>query len=330
MTDAQIKTLLRLHDEPCLYITEIDAHRVLMRHSGAFMDRLTRFYLDWGSRPDDVELPVKQVFTTAGIAGDFRVMPCTIETHALKAVKVIGTNEEQRTIRDKICVGKAMLIDPYDNHVFALFDVCALSSFRTAAIACLAYRATGRRAQRVGLAGAGRIGFYTAHLLHSVFGLERLDVCDPDDSQYERLQALCAHELPALQLERRSLDALCTQSDALFLSTTSAASLCNKDNSGRAPFIASVGADADNLSEIDASLLDTHRLITDSRQSLCLGDMHRWHAEGLIDPAQVTELSAFIHEPVQFAARYLFISTGVAVQDALVCQFIYQAHSTLS
>lgn len=143
MREEQIKTLLRLHDEPCQYISEMQAHAVLMRHSGEFFERLEALYRDWGAGALTVDLPVKQVFNRAGVAGDFRVMPCTIDALALNAVKVIGTNEEQRHIRDKICVGKAMLIDPDDHHVFALFDVCALSSFRTAAIACLAYRATG-------------------------------------------------------------------------------------------------------------------------------------------------------------------------------------------
>ena len=214
-------------------------------------------------------------------------------------------------------------MDPYDHHVFALFDVCALSSFRTAAIACAAYRASGQQATMIGLAGAGRIGFYTAYLLHTIFGVARLGVCDPDHSQYARLLALCDHYLPGLRLERLPLEVLCERSQALFLSTTSTVSLCDKGNSARLQFIASVGADADNLSEIDASLLESHRLITDARQSICLGDMRRWQADGLIDENQLTELKTFVHEPPDATARLLFISTGVAVQDALVCQFVY-------
>lgn len=320
--ETAIQELLRLGDEEWVYINELQAHGILMDSSTAFMAQLSDFYDTWPHH-DEIQLPTKQVFENPALAGDFRVMPCVIKPMKLKLVKIIGTNEEQRTIKDKICVGKAMLIDHYDNHVYAVFDVCALSSFRTAAIACLALQRSGLSPQAVGLVGCGRIGFYTAHILHRRYGLEFLSVCDPDPVNYGRFTELCSHYVPGLRIQYKTQDNLCRDSDALFLATTSENSLCDSSNSRHISFISSVGADANNLSEIDMSLIKTHRLVTDSLQSIALGDMHRWHSAGKIYLEMVTELKDFTTATHPQDKKILFISTGVAVQDALVCKFIY-------
>lgn len=318
--------LLRLSDEPCRHISEVEVHDVLMAHSHAFMDELASFYRHWPADAEgvaSVQLPIKQVFSQAACAGDFRVMPCVIEPLQLKMVKVIGTNEEQHQIKDKICVGKAALIDYRDNYIYALFDVCALSSFRTAAIACLAFSSTGLKSFDVGLVGAGRIGFYTAVILHRWLGISTVRVIDPDAENLARFCALCARYLPNMNITIMTSINSFANEEAIFIATTSQEPICHATNSRGVRFISSVGADADNLSELDETLLATHELITDSTQSMCLGDMKRWQDCGQLSPQQVTELKDAIDQPLRNDENRLFISTGVALQDALVCNFIY-------
>jgi len=322
MSSVSIKELLRLSEEPCIYIDEMQIHHLLMKHCCEFMEQLTDFYSDW-SDTDTVQLPVKQVFSHPAVLGDFRVMPCTIDDRQLKMVKIIGTNEEQRTIYDKICVGKAALLDYYDNHICALFDVCALSSFRTAAVSCLALSATEYHPKRVGLIGAGRIGFYTAYILFVWLGVKKLHVYDPKAENCERFIALCRHYLPELNLKIHENFTPNREVDAVFLATTSPKAVCSTVNCADVCFISSVGADADNLSELDSSLLKSHRVVTDSIQSMCLGDMQRWKMRDTINVGMVTELKDFFSQPGGNNDKIVFISTGVAVQDALTCQFIY-------
>src|SRR5258706_11752363 len=133
----QIQKILRLKEEPCLYFDEAQIHQAFMEKTPAFMGLLERFYATWHRNKVFTLMPHKQVFATEGLEGDFRVMPCNIqgfEGRLIKAVKVIGTDIEQKVIRDKISVGKALLLHPQDNFVQAVFDVGALTSFRTAAI----------------------------------------------------------------------------------------------------------------------------------------------------------------------------------------------------
>ena len=323
--DTLATTLLRLAPEPCVHFSEQLVHEILCTHAREFMDRLNAFYHDWQDETE-IDLPVKQVFSQPQLAGDFRVMPCTIAKRKLKMVKIIGTNEARKTVVDKICVGKAALIDYYDNHIYALFDVCALSSFRTAAISCLAFQLGRKNHLTTGLIGCGRIGFYTAYLLHHWCHIDRLYVHDPSAENFQRFAQLCRHYLPELAVDQCTKDALLEHSSALFLATTADTAICNRNNSSHLQFISSVGADADNLSEIDASLLTTHQLVTDSVQSACLGDMSRWKNDGLLTQ-NLTELRTLHSMPLLDAQQILFISTGVAVQDALACQFIYQKRS---
>jgi len=57
-------------------------------------------------------------------------------------------------------------------------------------------------------------------------------------------------------------------------------------------------------------------------QSMCLGDMKKWKTDIRFDETP-TELKEFILEEYKENRNILFISTGIAIQDALVCNFIY-------
>jgi ornithine cyclodeaminase/alanine dehydrogenase-like protein (mu-crystallin family) len=322
--DAQLKTLLRLEEEPCVYINEMQAHHAIMEGCNEFMDRLLLFYHAWSKAEVRVEVPKKQVFSQADVQGDFRLMPCIMSDDGLKFVKVIGTNEEERIVKDKICVGKSLLLDYFDNHVYAVIDVCALSSFRTAAVSILAMHLNLEDIKTVGLVGMGRIGFYTAYILYRWLGVRSFVATDSSKFSRNNFETLCALYMPDATIEVQTLDGVTGKCDALFLSTTSPVPFLSVSNGAHLQFISSVGADADNLSELDASLLQTHRVITDSLNSMCLGDMKRWQNEGNLDPSLVTELRALIQEPKGEQKKVLFVSTGIAVQDVLINRFVFE------
>jgi ornithine cyclodeaminase/alanine dehydrogenase-like protein (mu-crystallin family) len=321
---SDIKQLLRLADEPCVYIGEMQAHDVMMDGCCEFMDLLRDFYVAWGSDAIDVTLPLKQVYVDDEVKGDFRLMPCIMKQSALKFVKVIGTNEEELTVKDKICVGKSLLIDYYDNHVYAILDVCALSSFRTAAVSVLAFNFSGPQPEGVGIVGLGRIGFYTAYILHHWLGVNSFVVSDTEERSCDNFTSLTEQYLPNVSFELLPTDEAIAVSRALFVATTSDRSLVHSANGAHLQFISSVGADADNLSELDESLLDTHDVLTDSTQSMCLGDMKRWLQNGTLNSDDVTELKTVVRERDTSRGKVLFISTGIAVQDVLVNRFVYE------
>jgi ornithine cyclodeaminase/alanine dehydrogenase-like protein (mu-crystallin family) len=318
--------IMRLQAEPCLFFDDPRIHAALMDRVSAFMDLLEDFYVAWGDAEDLVAFPEKQVFTDPGLRGDWRTMPCTIRNYrgrVTKAVKVIGTNEEERVIRDKLEVGKALLLHPTDNFVQAIFDVCAFSAFRTAAISVLAWKHCAARAgEPAGIVGTGRVGFYTAVILAEWVGARALIVNDTDGGRCGQFQAALAARA-GLEVRAVPLDELARESHAIFLCTTSAAPLLGARRAGAAAFVSSVGADADNLSELQPDILEGRILVSDSRQNISFGDMGRWAAAGLLDRERIVELRTVVGRGWRPPRPVVFISTGVAVQDALVCQFLF-------
>ncbi len=192
-------------------------------------------------------------------------MPCAVErgrlgsegvASGIDAVTIIGTNEEERVVRDKISVGKALLLHPSDHHVEAIFDVAALSSFRTAAISVLAYKYGGYRHDDVaGIVGSGRIGYNTATLLRQWMGLSRLLVHDDADARKNAFTET-ANAFFGGAVHGAGLAELCRDSHAVFLAPTSSQPVVDGLRGRDARFISSVGADADNLSELAPDVLD--------------------------------------------------------------------------
>jgi len=304
-----------------MYYSEQQIHETLEANTNAFMDMLERFYLAWQNNDALVSQPKKQLFETQGIKGGFRVMPCIIkdfEGATIKAVKVIGTNEEEQTVHDKICVGKALLINTTDNYVEGIFDVSALSSFRTAAISVLAFKHTSSSNQDIGLIGAGRIGYYTALILSKWLGAHSIHVTDINVKMTQRFENLLKGEII---IAKAPLEELCSTCTTVFLSTNSQKEILTAANAQSFTFISSVGADASNLSELHHDLIKGRMIISESRQNIYFGDMNRWYKRGMITEEDVTELKDIIgldhpKKPI------LFISTGAAVQDALICHFL--------
>lgn len=320
-----IQDLLRLADEPHIHFNELQIHDVLVENISEFMEHLKKFYQDWNKNNTLVNLPKKQIFQTKYARGDFRVMPCIInEDYHIKSVKIIGTNEENKVIKDKICVGKSFLIHPYDNHIYAMFDVCVLSSFRTAAISVLAYHLLHTSPKSgVGIIGTGRIGFYTALILNNWLGIEHFYCNDINEKSRENFLQLIDKYMPDVHIEFIDIVKMETTCESVFLATDSQKSILNAKNSKKIKFISSVGADADNLSELDVSILKGRTLVTDSYHSMMIGDLKVWEDLNMIDQKSVLELSTLINDQNINMQNILFISTGIATQDALISQFIY-------
>lgn len=319
-----IKHLLRLQDEPFIHISDSQIHSILMKHASELMDVFKHTYIEWGENEESVRIPRKKIIQTPDLKGDFRIMPCiTTLRGGIKVVKVIGTNEENRTIKDKISVGKTLLLDWHDNYVTGILDTCVLSSYRTAAISLLAYSLTQeQQSQNIGIVGAGRIGFYTAFLLYIWLGVRHINYCDPNPRIAKNFETLVSIYMPELSLDLMDEDEVIKNSDTLFLSTDSKIPILAAHNSSHLTFISSVGADADNLSELHESIIHQYQIITDSLQSMHVGDMSTWQKENRLSKKDVTVLKDIINTHKPLKKRTLFISTGVAIQDAIIAQFV--------
>ena len=65
-------------------------------------------------------------------------------------------------------------------------------------------------------------------------------------------------------------------------------------------------------------------MISESRQNIFFGDLQRWFQAGLIKERQVIELREVIGHLKKEKQPVIFITTGTAIQDALICQFLFE------
>lgn len=319
MTSNNLKKVLRVEDEPYQFYDELNIHGFLIKNCNKYMDFILNFY---SNKLPNIELPTKQIFNSKTIKGDYRIMPCNIESLKVKCVKIIGTNEENLVIKDKISVGKAFLLDYYDNYIYAQFDVCILSSFRTAAISIVALVLLKEKKEikNIGIIGSGRIGFYTAFILNKWLGIKDLNIYDTKQSQYDNFNKLTKHYLPEMKITiSKTKNELLEKSNNLFICTDSKEEIVFEKTSYNLNFISSVGADANNLKELDHTLLNKYDIWIDFEQSKNLGDLKRWK-----DANINIVTNSLSEQKFKFAKNknIVFISTGIALQDALICYFI--------
>jgi len=147
-------------------------------------------------------------------------------------------------------------------------------------------------------------------------------VHDPDAASVARFRRFLGN---AVAVDEGSLDAVCEASASLLLATTSPTPILDARRVAGAVFVASVGADADNLSELDPSVLPGRRIVSESRQNIHLGDLRRWRDAGRLAESDIVELRELVGEGggiEEPGPGVVFISTGAALQDALVCDYL--------
>lgn len=325
-----LEKLLRLQKEPCIFVNDIEEHHLLMEHREDYFKHFEEGFRFWAANPDKVMITPKQIYTSPEIKGDFRVMPCQIHVDegSINTVKLVGTDEEERVVKDKISVGKAFIFHPTDNYIMGIFDACILSSIRTGACAALGFKYLGGNAKRVGIIGCGRVGYYSAEFISMFPSVETLVCYDTNPLNLECFKELVS--VRGIKCEYpMTIDEVKRSSDALVLSTYSPVSLISGADlkSNNIQFISSSGADADNLSELDPTVSEViSKVYVDTEHSLKVADLKRWKAQGLIRTEDVIELKEIIggrHKPDMTKIR-LFVTTGFAFLDCLTLDYMYR------
>jgi hypothetical protein len=106
-----VSRVLRLPNVPCVHYPEQAVHAALMDSLCPFMDALELFCRAWSEDESAVRQPPKHLFQRTGVRGCWRVMPYAIDRGwpaadsadaGIDAVKVIGINEEERIVANKM------------------------------------------------------------------------------------------------------------------------------------------------------------------------------------------------------------------------------------
>ncbi len=209
--------------------------------------------------------------------------------------------------------GVIVLADATDGTPLAVMDSIEITILRTGAATAVAAKFLARPDARTALiCGCGLQGRIQAKALARVRPIERLFAFDTDRTRAAELGEVVDEIVPA------DIVVTCTPSRAPFLERVAPGT-----------FVAAVGADSEEKSEIAPALMAASKVVTDvTEQCATIGDLHHAIAAGAMTRGGVhAELGAIVAGRRLGRERgdeiIVFDSTGMALQDVAAASIVY-------
>ena len=218
--------------------------------------------------------------------------------------------------------GVLALFDGRCGRLVALMDSAALTVLRTAAATGVAARRLARpAASSVTIIGCGVQAFAQVQAVSLVRPIRRVVAIDALPSAADRLATRVRSEIGIDATARAVARGEPHETDIVITCTPSRKPILGVHDILPGTFIAAVGADNEDKSELDPQLMATADIVVDSlSQASTIGDLHHALAAGTVTLDQVrgelgTLLSRSPYVPPDPRRTVIFDSTGVAVAD---------------
>jgi alanine dehydrogenase len=226
--------------------------------------------------------------------------------------------------------GAILLCDGESGALLAIMDSIEVTLRRTAAATALAARYLARPdAETILICGCGAQGAAQLDALRDVLPLVRCIAWDRDSGRASDLARYAA--MQGVEAEASSdLAAAARESDVIVSCTTSREPFLDRRMVRAGAFIAAVGADNPEKSELTPALMASATVVADSlEQCAAMGDLHHALAAGAMTREAVhAQLADLVCEarPGRTSADEItiFDSTGTGVQDVAAAAAIYE------
>lgn len=267
-----------------------------------------------------------------GAGGTFHAKGASLRLDRLYvALKLNGNFPGNPTARGLPTIqGAILLCDGESGAVLAIMDSIEVTLRRTAAATALAGRYLARADSRaILICGCGDQGEAQLAALRETLPLANCLAWDLDRGKAERFALAAAkHGLAAEAVS--DLEAAALASDVIVACTTARQAYLKAAFVRPGSFVAAVGADSPDKSEIEPALMAKAKVVTDARaQCEAMGDLRHAVAAGAM---RADDAHAELHELVSGARPgranaeeiTLFDSTGTALQDVAAAATIFQ------
>ena len=218
--------------------------------------------------------------------------------------------------------GAVLLCDAATGALLAILDSIEITLRRTAAASALAAQRLAKpESQTLAICGCGDQGRAQTEALAAIFPLKRVLCWDIDGGKARAFAATMARTLRLPAEAVGSLANATQDADIIVTCTTACSAFLRPEHIKAGAFIAAVGADNPEKSEIDPALMRAARVVADSLdQCIAMGDLYHAIEAGAITQGDVhAELADIIActKPGRTEADqiFLFDSTGTALQD---------------
>jgi alanine dehydrogenase len=216
--------------------------------------------------------------------------------------------------------------------VLALMDSIEITILRTGAATGIASKYLSKKnSEAITIYGCGNQGLISLQAISANRDLKTVYLYDTNRSQAEKL-------LKEIATFHKPIEAVCVNdvksaikdSDIVVTCTTSKTPIIDLEDVRPGTFIAAVGCDSEEKSEIHPRLISASKIVSDfTEQTAAFGDLHHAIEEGLVTKSHVhAELGEIIAG--QKRARenddeiIVFDSTGTALQDVAAALIVYE------
>ncbi|MGZ7080583.1 MAG: ornithine cyclodeaminase family protein [Thermoanaerobaculia bacterium] len=212
----------------------------------------------------------------------------------------------------------------------AIMDSMEITTLRTAAATAVAARFLAKRdAAVVAICGCGVQGRAQLTALSRVRSVRRAFACDVDAASAGRFAAEMEAAL-GIEVEVAELSAAVSASDIAVTCTSSKTPFIGREHLHAGLFVAAVGSDNPEKSEIRPEAMAASRVVVDILdQAAAMGDLHHAIDSGLMRREDVyADLGQIVagKRPARTSDDeiFLFDSTGTALQDVVAAEVVYR------
>jgi alanine dehydrogenase len=312
LTEAEVKGLLRMDEV-------IEAVERAFREKG-----LGR-----------AQMPAKLYLFYERHGGDLRTMPSYLEALGISAVKVVNVHPENRTKRGLPTVmATIILIEPESGFPLAVMSGTAITDFRTGAAGGVAAKHLANpNPRKIALVGAGAQAKTQLMALLAIYDrFEEVGVWSRTEATRDAFIAemgpVCEGraELKGFGDLRKAVEG----ADIIATTTPSREPLVADEWVSEGAHINCIGADAPGKQELDPAILKRAKIVVDDwEQASHSGEINVPISKGLLGKGDIwAELGEVVAglKPGRESDRELtvFVSTGLAVQDAVTANLVYK------
>jgi len=283
------------------------------------------------------QMPAKLYLFYEKYGGDLRAMPSYLEALDISAVKIVNVHPDNRAKRGLPTVmATIILIDPGSGFPMAIMGGTAITDFRTGAAGGVAAKYLANPDPKViALVGAGAQAKTQLMALLALYRDFEVRAWSRSDSTRE---AFLAEMGPLCEGRARlrgfdDLEKAVRGADIIVTTTPSREPLVADEWVSNGAHINCIGADAPGKQELDPAILKRSKIIVDDwEQASHSGEINVPISKGLLSKGDVwAELGEVVAglKPGRESKRELtvFVSTGLAVQDAVTAALVYRKAS---
>jgi ornithine cyclodeaminase len=213
--------------------------------------------------------------------------------------------------------------------VCLLQDEGLLTDYRTALAGAVAAKYLApKEMDTIGIVGTGTQAKLNAIAISKVTGCKKVLIWGRNSQRAEQ----CAQEITSNGIAAStcsSITELASRTRLIVTTTPSTSPLLFKDDVQKGTLIIALGSDTEAKQELDTGLTRGARLIVDCKdQCQSRGEVSHLIKQGLIQQDDLTELGELIQKgtsPVSKDGITVVDLTGIAVQDLMIAEAIYQS-----